>query len=99
MLPVLSAAQVKRAREIRSVVLLASRYTPWESNCFSQAGAVRFLLFVYGIPFSLFIGVRRDDNSHQLSSHVLIASDRVPICGGRSFDVFSAVACFCYRGR
>jgi len=99
MLPVLSAAQVKRAREIRSVVLLASRYTPWESNCFSQAGAVRFLLFVYGIPFSLFIGVRRDDNSHQLSSHVWIASDRVPICGGRSFDVFSAVACFCYRGR
>jgi len=99
LLPLLNPAQLQKARQIRSVVALASRYTPWEANCFSQAGAVRFLFFVYGIPFSVFLGVRRHDVSGCLSSHIWIASDRVAVCGGRSFDIFSVVACFYYDGR
>lgn len=98
-LPLLDAAQTERARQIKSVVLLASRYTPWDSNCFSQAGAARCLLFFYGIPYSVFLGVRRHDVTGGLASHIWIAADRVAICGDRSFDFFSVLGCFYYEGR
>jgi len=93
-LPLINLQQQRRARQIAAVVSLAARYTPWISNCFNQAITARWLLGLYGIPSSLFLGVKRDPSSGELQAHAWIASGKVRVTGGEGFDQFSVVANF-----
>lgn len=93
-LPLLDASDTARAKQISRVVWLAACYTPWNSNCFPQAVAARFLLGVYGIPYSLFLGVSRDASNASLQAHAWVAAGPVKVCGGESFSQFTVVGCF-----
>lgn len=93
-IPLLDPAQEARAREIGRAVHLASRYTPWESDCFPQAVAARLLLGLYHIPYSLHFGLKRDPDTNGYTAHAWIAAGRVRVTGGRSFGRFAVVGCF-----
>lgn len=92
--PLLDARQESRARTISRVVQMGANYTPWLSNCFPQAVTARLLLGLYDIPYCLFFGVDRAADKSGMQAHAWIASGRIPVCGGESFDQFTVVGCF-----
>jgi hypothetical protein len=93
-IPLLDSIQEARALQIGRAVKLASRYTPWESNCFPQAVAARLLLSLYRVPYALYFGVKRDPVTGEIKAHAWVAAGRVAVTGGASFGQFSVVACF-----
>ncbi|WP_439817976.1 lasso peptide biosynthesis B2 protein [Zavarzinia sp. CC-PAN008] len=93
-LPLLPAAQERRAILIGRVVRRAAKYTPWTSNCFPQAIAGRLLLGLYGLPYAFYFGVRRAEGGSELEAHAWVTSGRVQVTGGYSFNQFTTVGCF-----
>jgi len=72
--PVINAAQTRRARQISRVVNRSSRYTLTEVNCFPKALVARAMFAIYGIPYCLFFGLRRDEESGEFDAHAWIVS-------------------------
>ena len=93
-LPLLEAAQERRARQISVVVQLAARYTPWESNCFPQAVVARFLLGWYRVPYCLFFGVCRESGTGAFDAHAWVGSGRVRVTGHNGFHKYVVVGVF-----
>jgi len=96
--PLLSDEGENRARQISEVVRMASRFTPWESNCFPQAIVSRLLLGLYGIDYCLFFGVRRGKGQEPFDAHAWIAAGRIAVVGGRSFRKYTVVGIFAAPG-
>lgn len=92
--PVLGRREEALALHIGRVVRLAARYTPWESNCFPQAVVARLLMGLYGVPYTLFLGLTRDQQISGITAHAWVAAGRVSVVGGNSFDQFTVVGCF-----
>ena len=97
-LPLLTPDQVSEARWIARVVVVASRYTPWESNCFPQALLARFLLERSGLPYALFFGVAKGEGAQALTAHAWVAAGPVAVSGGYSFDQYAVVGVYVSRG-
>jgi len=96
--PLLAPAQERRARRIGQVVRMTAGYTPWTSNCFPQAIAARVLLGLYGLPYALYFGLRRNpDDPNGMTAHAWVAAGRVRVTGGHSFGRFTVVGCFVAR--
>lgn len=94
LVPLVELAQEKRARQISSVVQLAARYTPWESNCFPQAVVARVLLGAYGVPYCLFFGLRRKATNGEFDAHAWVAAGPVRVTGKSSFQHYTVVGVF-----
>ena len=92
--PLIDSRCETRALSVARVVQMASNYTPWNSNCFPQAITARILLGFYGVPYSMFFGINRNATDSTLSAHAWVASGRVRVTGGASFDQFTVVGCF-----
>jgi hypothetical protein len=92
--PLLNQHQEARALQIGRTIKLCARYTPWNSNCFPQALAARLLLGLYGIPYALFLGLKRDPSESELKAHAWVAAGRIYVCGGESFSHYTVVGCF-----
>lgn len=92
--PLLDAAQEKRALQIGRVVRLAARYTPWQSNCFPQAVAARLLLGLYRIPYALYFGLSSARSGQKAEAHAWVSAGRVRVTGGDGFGRFAVVGCF-----
>jgi hypothetical protein len=92
--PLLTPAEEWRAALIGRVVRTAARYSPWGANCFSQALAARLLLGVYGVPFGLYFGVRRQAETPGLAAHAWISAGRSRVTGGTDVDLYTVVGCF-----
>lgn len=92
--PLVTPEQERRARQIQSVIALAARYTPWTSNCFPQAIVARVLLGMSGIPYTLFFGVAREDNTKEIQAHAWVCSGPVFVSGGRGAHRFTIVRAF-----
>lgn len=90
----LSPEQEHRARLIGQAVRVTAGYTPWNSNCFPQAIAARFLLGLYGIPCLLYFGVRRESPDSGLEAHAWVTAGRVAVTGGFSFTQFTVAGIF-----
>jgi len=90
-IPVLSADQDSRVRQISLVIKIASRLTPWTSNCFPRALTALVLLRLYDIPHSLFFGVLRTATDEGLAAHAWIAAGPVQVTGGDGFKRFAVV--------
>ncbi len=95
-IPLIDPACEARGRSIARVISLASRYTPWVSNCFPQAVTARLMLGLYGVPYGLYFGVERD--SGKMKAHAWVAAGRVRVTGGNSFGKFAVVGCFVSAG-
>lgn len=92
--PLIDPSQVSRAVQIGSVIRMASRYTPWNSNCLPQAIVARVLLGFYRIPYAMYFGLMRDPSTPGLQAHAWVAAGRVDVTGGASFSRFTVVAMF-----
>ena len=92
-LHVLSAPQQRRAHHIGQTVRLAASYTPWDSNCFTQAVAARCLLSLYGVPYVLFFGLAKDLDG-QIKAHAWVGAGPVNVTGGASFGQYSVVGVY-----
>ena len=90
-IPLTNLHQVARGRQISAVVQMAARYTPWNSNCFPQAIVARCLLGLYGLPYCLFFGVRRNSKTGAFDAHAWVVSGRVKVTGGYSFRTYTVV--------
>ena len=93
-IPLVAAARESRARQICRAVHLAARYTPWDSSCFAQAVAARFLLGLYGVPYALYFGLAHDQLVGGMKAHAWVAAGKVSVTGGESFDRFTVVGVF-----
>jgi len=72
--PVISPARTRRACQITRVVNRASRYTLTEINCFPKALVARALFGLYRIPYCIFFGLRRDEETGEFDAHAWIVS-------------------------
>lgn len=92
--PLLDSDKEARAFSIARVVMLASRYTPWVSNCFNEAMTARILLGLWDIPYCFFFGVRRRGTNSPLEAHAWVIAGKVRVTGGVSFNRYQVVGCF-----
>lgn len=92
--PSCTQAQEAIARNIGRAIRVAASYTPWSSNCFSQALTARFILGLYKVPYALFFGLRRDPETDQLKAHAWVVAGRLNVTGGRGFKNYVSVGCF-----
>jgi len=88
----LPASIETQARTIGQQVRTAARFTPWESNCFTQALVARTLLILQRIPHTVFFGLRREHG--QLKAHSWVMCGRVAVTGGQVFGYYTVVGCF-----
>lgn len=95
--PGISSQQAKQALQIGRVVRMAARYTPWTSNCFPQAVTARVLLGLFGIPYALYFGLRRDPDFADMQAHAWVVAGDVPVTGGESFAHYAAVGVYLSR--
>ncbi|MCR9191309.1 MAG: lasso peptide biosynthesis B2 protein [Gammaproteobacteria bacterium] len=92
--PILKASKVTQTIRIKKVVALACRFTPWQSNCLVQAILAIFWCQRKGIPYSLFIGVVKDNSQKKIRSHAWVTSGSVAISGGYAFNTYHVIMCY-----
>ncbi|XAY03983.1 hypothetical protein DSM112329_00809 [Paraconexibacter sp. AEG42_29] len=83
--PVVSPAQVARARTVCRAVARASAATPWESACYPQALTAHVLLSATRVPHATCFGVRREAESAELKAHAWVMAGPVAVSGGDGF--------------
>ncbi len=92
--PLVTPPQAARASQIRRVVMLAARLSPWQANCLPQALCAHVLLRLHGVPHALYFGVQRRADDATLQAHAWTASGPVHVTGGASFGQFTVVSVF-----
>lgn len=93
-IPLVNPAQEAQALQIGRAIRMTAQYTPWDSNCFPQAVVSRWLLGLYGIPYALYFGLQRDPLERGMKAHAWVATGRIRVTGGYSFNQFTVVGCF-----
>ena len=91
--PLAGEQEVARALHIGRAVRTAARYTPWESQCLAQAMAARVLLGVNGLPYGLYLGVRKRGESG-VTARAWVCTGPAAVTGGRGFGQFAVVGTF-----
>jgi len=96
---IISSAEQQRAVQIGRTVQFAASFAPWRSNCYPQAIVARFLLSLYGLPYTVSMGVRRDPASGEIYAHTWVECGKVLVTGGNSDEYHSIVGVFASPGR
>lgn len=94
--PALSPVETARAHRMGQMILVASRHTPWRSECYPQALTARILLGLRRIPHRISFGLRRDGAA--LTAHVWVRAGEVAVTGGDGRD-YTEVASFLWVPR
>jgi hypothetical protein len=81
------------ARRISWAVRSASRLTPWQSNCFPQAVAAKYLLRRRGIPSTLYLGAAFKARS-VLEAHAWLRCGSVYVTGGAGHKRYGTVGIY-----
>jgi hypothetical protein len=92
--PAITEQQADRVIQIRKLVRVAARNTPWVSNCFPQAIVVRLLMGIYRIPYALYFGLRRDVETGDLMAHAWVMSGEYGVCGVLGDETYQPVGCY-----
>lgn len=92
--PTTNAQQAVRAQLVRTGILRAARIAPFRADCLPQAFAAALMCRMLGVPASVHLGVRLDEVTSDMSAHAWVSAGPVAVSGGRSFDTYTAVACF-----
>jgi hypothetical protein len=80
-----SADRLADARRIGWAVSLTARKLPWHSRCLVCAVTAKVMLQRRGLPSTLYLGVRREDD-RKVSSHAWLRYGDLPLVGGLSAD-------------
>lgn len=83
----------REAKQIRSIVLLACKYTPWESKCLVRAMLVQHFLKRKKTPTTIYLGVNKDE-LNEMKAHAWIRCGEMIVTGQYEKDHFIQVASF-----
>jgi len=86
-------SQLEEAQRIAWAVSTASRYTPWNSNCFPQAIAAKYLLQRRGIASTLYLGAAFKQRT-ELEAHAWLRCGEYYVTGGKGHRRFGMVGIF-----
>lgn len=93
--PLASPEQWRQALAIGRGIRTAARYTPWESKCLAQAMVARCLLGLSGLPYGLYLGLRKEEKeAGGMAAHAWVCTGPVAVTGGHSFGQFTVVGVF-----
>jgi hypothetical protein len=94
----LTPKQHHQALHLCRSISLASQYTPWHSNCLTQALVARFWCYHLNIPYILYIGFKKDATSTSgYAAHAWLTAGSIAITGGHSFSNFHVVSSYLSR--
>jgi len=77
---------------VKWAVEIASRYTPWKSNCLPQAITGKRMLQRRGLRSTLYLGLTRDP-AGKVTAHAWLRCGNVYVTGGRGLQ-FTVVGSF-----
>jgi hypothetical protein len=78
---------------IQWAIQTASRYAPWDCKCLVQAIAGKMLLRWRGIPSTIYLGVRRDENKY-FAAHAWLRCGSFILTGKPGMEHYTIVATF-----
>lgn len=81
------------AKEIRELVLLTCKYTPWESECLIRAMLVQHFLKHKKIATTIYLGVNKDDLNN-MKAHAWLRCGEMIVTGQSQKRYFIQVAYF-----
>ena len=81
------------AKEIRELVLLTCKYTPWESECLIRAMLVQHFLKRKKIATTIYLGVNKDDLNN-MKAHAWLRCGEMIVTGQSQKRYFIQVAYF-----
>lgn len=90
----LTRSQMKKSSSVQSALLKSARNIPWNSVCLDQALACLIMLKLRGLPYSLFLGVRKDQEHKKLQAHAWIKCGKETIIGDNETASYTIVATF-----
>ncbi|WP_041445236.1 lasso peptide biosynthesis B2 protein [Syntrophobotulus glycolicus] len=83
----------RKAAKIGWAIDTMSRYTPWESKCLVQAVTALLFLRIFGIPYTLYLGLDRDE-ANQLVAHAWLRCGELIVTGNAGKERFRVVSQF-----
>ncbi|MCM3131524.1 lasso peptide biosynthesis B2 protein [Paenibacillus polysaccharolyticus] len=89
----LNRNQVIEIRNISKAVMLASKYTLWESQCLVMAIAAMKMLERRKIASTLYMGTARNKQG-QLKAHAWLRSGKLIVTGADTMDQYTVVGLF-----
>ena len=84
--------QLELANTIGRAVVSASRHTPWNSNCLTQAFTAQRMLNRNQIPGLFFLGLKK--NSEQLQAHAWLKCDDHILTGKHGHEDYTIMSTF-----
>ena len=92
---ILSKKQHHHAMQLRRSIKLAAQYTPWNSNCLTQAMVAKFWCQQLNIPYVLYIGFAKDmDKSNGYAAHAWLTAGPIAITGELSFPHYQVISSY-----
>lgn len=83
---IISKTKIQQASVIGHSIRLAAKYTPWYSNCLTQALVATFWCRHYNIPYMLFLGFTKSATQlKRFDGHAWVTAGPVAISGGDGF--------------
>ncbi|MDT0121896.1 Transglutaminase-like superfamily protein [Paenibacillus polysaccharolyticus] len=89
----LNRTQVAEIRNISKAVMIASKYTFWESQCLVMAIAAMKMLERRNIASTLYMGTARNKQG-QLMAHAWLRSGKLIVTGADTMDQYTVVGVF-----
>lgn len=83
----------RKAAKVGWAVNRMSQFTPWESKCLVQAITAQIVLRLLKIPYTLYLGLDKDESS-KLIAHSWLRCGGLIVTGGREKERFIVVAKF-----
>jgi hypothetical protein len=94
----ISSQQLQQAVQIRKSITLAAKYTPWESNCLTQALVAKFWCSLYKLPYAFYIGFAKSKESASgFKGHAWVTTGPIAITGGHSFSEYQVISSYFSR--
>lgn len=92
----LPAGQKNLALQLGRSVRLAAKYTPWNSNCLTQAMVAAFWCKRLGIPYVFYIGLCPSvgGTSTDFLAHAWVKAGPIAITGGDCFATHRVIATY-----
>ncbi len=92
---VISKTQLQRAIVLNRTIRLTAKYTPWDSNCLTQALVAKFWCQRLRIPYVLYIGFAKDKTKPEgYAAHAWLTAGPIAITGQYSFSSFQVISSY-----
>ena len=86
-------SRLAQAETVGWAIRVASRLTPWKSNCLAQAIAGKRMLQRRQLASTLFLGVRKGEEK-QFEAHAWLNCESLVLTGGHDHGGYSVVSTF-----